>query len=65
MQPFDDNVYVGSMQVFSDCGGTATFMVFIVASPPSPAGTITVVVQAQDINDPALELILGSFELLK
>lgn len=64
IQPFDDNVYVGSMQVFSDCGGTATFKVIIVAAPPSQAGTITVVVQAQDVNDPALELILGSFQLI-
>lgn len=65
LQSFDDNVYVGSMQVFSDCGGTSTFMVIIVASPPSQVGTITVVVQAQDVNDPALALILGSFQIIE
>lgn len=65
LQPYDDGLYVGSMQVFSDCGGTATFKVFIVASPPSQIGTITVVMQAQSADDPALALILGSFRIIE
>ena len=63
VSPYDDGVFVGHMQVFRNCGGTPTLKTIIVANPPSQAVTVTLIIQLQSIDDPALETILASFDV--
>ena len=62
--PYDDGVFVGHVQVFTNCGGTQTLKTIIVANPPSQSMTVTLIIQLQSIDDPALETILASFDVV-
>lgn len=63
--PYDDGVFVGHVQVFTNCGGTQTLKSIIVANPPSQSMTVTLIIQLQSIDDPALDTILASFNVVE
>ena len=60
-EPYDDGLHTGVWEIFTDCGGSATF---VVVGANDISGSYTVVVAAQAIGDADLEAVdrvLGSF----
>ncbi|GAA2044776.1 hypothetical protein GCM10009819_34860 [Agromyces tropicus] len=60
-EPYDDGLHVGVWEIFTDCGGTATF---VVVGANDVTGSYTVVVAAQAVTDEDLSAadgVLGSF----
>ncbi len=59
---YDDGVFKGRFQTFSQCGGTDSFYTVIIAKPPEENYTAIVEVQVPTAEDePALEQIEKSF----
>ena len=64
-QPYDDSVYTGFYDYFTDCGGTQTALVNIAASPAD--GTFLVFVTVQMVDDAdlkALDQIIATFQVI-
>ena len=60
-EPFDDGMHTGVWEIFTGCGGQATY---VVVGANDYAGTYSVIVGAQAISDADLEAVdrvLGSF----
>jgi serine protease Do len=61
-QPYEDPLYGGSFDVFTDCGGTTASYVVVAATPPDGGFLVTVQVQVVAERDlEALDTILNSF----
>ncbi len=59
---YDDGVFKGRFQTFSQCAGTESFYTVIIAKPPEENYTAVVEVQVPTAEDePALEQIEKSF----
>lgn len=58
---YDDGVFVGHAQIFTDCGGTAARMYIIVANPADSSFTAVLLIQVVDAGDAELNTIVGSF----
>lgn len=61
VQPYSDGVFTGHAQVYTDCGGTATRMVVIVASPADSSFTAVLLIQVVDPGPAEVNTIIGSF----
>ncbi|MFC5789515.1 S1C family serine protease [Agromyces tardus] len=60
-EPYDDGMHTGVWEIFTGCGGEATY---VVVGATDYAGTYTVIVGAQAIGDAdfdAVDRVLGSF----
>jgi hypothetical protein len=64
VEPYDDGIFVGHFQAFGQCNGTNTLRVVIVANPQSNDLTASVVIQLASRDDPALDVILDTFNLV-
>lgn len=64
-EPFDDNVFVGHMQTFTQCDGTGTMKVVIVANPPSQSTTVALIVTMPVFDEQTLGLILQTFNVTR
>lgn len=64
-EDYDDGAYQGTFEFFSDCAGTDTGYVTIVARPPSGAYQVEVIAQLVSSADlDALEHIIASFQVV-
>jgi hypothetical protein len=64
IQDFDDGVYTGRFQTFTECGGTST--VYITAAAVPSDGSFTAVVAVAAVSDAdlvALDQVLASFDV--
>lgn len=52
---YDDGLYAGTLQVWGNCGGTATYYVVLAASPLDPAQDYLVRVEIQAVDSRDLE----------
>jgi hypothetical protein len=55
IQDYSDDLYTGLFQEFTDCGGTGTVLVTVVAVPPENSFTAVVVMQL--VSDADLEVL--------
>lgn len=64
-QEYDDGFFVGHIQNFTDCGGTPTRVVHVVANPPDGSFTAFVQIQLTGAADDAATLdgLLSSFNV--
>ena len=64
-EPYDDNVFVGQMQTFTQCNGTGLMKVIIVANPPSQSTTVTLIITMPVFDEATLSLILQTFNVTR
>ncbi|HEX6364513.1 MAG TPA: trypsin-like peptidase domain-containing protein [Agromyces sp.] len=60
-EPFDDGMHAGVWEIFTGCGGTATY---VVVGAQDHAGTYSIIMAAQAVADAdfdAVDRVLGSF----
>lgn len=63
-QPYDDTVFVGRLQVLSDCGGQGITLVAIVATNPQGQSVeVSTVVVPPDPADPIVNRIIETFNV--
>jgi hypothetical protein len=65
VEPYDDGVFVGHIQMFEQCDGTSTVKVIIVANPPSQSTTVTLIITMPVYDEAALSLILQTFNVTR
>ena len=66
-EPYEDELYAGTLQVWGNCGGVGTYYVILAASPLDPAQDYLVRVEVQAPADRDLEAAdeaLGTFVAL-
>ena len=65
IEDYDDGLYTGKLQVWTDCGGTGALLAVIAAGPPTGEFSVRVVVQALTEADlEALDRIVQSFRVV-
>ncbi len=50
-EPYDDGLYVGTLQIYGNCGGTGTYYIILAASPADADYLVRVEVQAPSQRD--------------
>jgi serine protease Do len=64
-EPYDDGLYVGSLQVWYGCGTTGAQLLVIAAGPPGEEFSVRVVVQAlTDADYEAFDQIVRTFRVI-
>jgi hypothetical protein len=63
VQSFDNGTYIGLMQTWTNCGGTATRNVQLAISPADRSATVHIEVQLPDADNAPLQAILSSVQL--
>lgn len=62
-EPYDDGVFVGHIRLLTDCGGTATRVHLVAASPADRSLTVALWIQlTADTDDSVLTTLLNSFQ---
>ena len=62
IRPYDDGLFTGSLQTWTNCGGGAASATFVAANPPTNEFTAWLYVQTvTPAEDPALQHILETF----
>lgn len=61
-EPYQDAVFVGRLQRWTGCGGTATRIITVAASPADRSFTAYLLVQLTSPDDAPLQTILGTFD---
>ena len=65
IEDYDDGVYAGRFQTFTDCGGTSTVYITVAAVPSDGSFTAVVAVAAvSDADLVALDQVLATFNVL-
>lgn len=65
IEDYDDGVYTGLRQTFTDCGGTSTMYITVAAVPSDGSFTAVVAITAvSDADRVALDQVLGTFNVL-
>ncbi len=61
-EPYEDQLYSGQIQYYSDCGGTGSAVVLIAAQPPDAQFTALVIVQlATEADAAVLDQVIQTF----
>jgi hypothetical protein len=63
VQSFADGTFVGLMQTWTNCGGTATRNVQLAISPADRSATVHIEVQLPDADNTPLQAVLSSLQL--
>lgn len=63
VRAYTDPVFTGHILQLSDCGGTATRIYLVAASPSDQSMTASLLVQVTDADDSDLETVLSSFNV--
>jgi serine protease Do len=65
IEDYDDGVYTGRFQTFTDCGGTSTVYITVAAVPSDESFTAVVAIAAvTDADLEALDQVLATFNAL-
>ena len=60
VQSFDNGTYIGLMQTWTDCGGTATRNIQLAINPADRSATVHIEVQLPDADNTPLQAVLSS-----